>query len=522
MMTHASVVILGLLLSVASIEGSGMENKAKLSVTVCDESGNKLPFRAYLKNAKGEAFYPSGAIKYVRYNEQFGVDERHFVANGTFSCELDPGPYMLRVEKGLEWVPNEEKIELAAGGHAKLMMVLHRWTNMNALAWFSGDTHIHRPTNEVELSLLAEDLNFGANITYWNLTDLYKNEGRERPTTSMKVIDAQHAYCRAAQEIERLGGGWGAVLFMGEFKPVKAEGTEFYPLTATFCEQARRAGAYADWEKPVWRDVPICAALGLVDSIGIVHNHFNRSRFLPMTGIQKAIVPPQKIDMTPRECALYTLDLYYHLLNCGMRLGASGGSANGVMPSPIGYERTYVRLDGPYSWDAWLTGLKVGRSFATNGPILDLTVADHAVGDSIKLTERRKALDAVCSARSQGPLETVEIIHNGKVIATETSESGAGELVCRRKLDLSRGWVAARCFERGKDVLVYAATSPVYLEYGDEKFSLPESGAYYRDFVQMLIDQSERENRFPDPAQHEDAMRILNRAHEFYDRIATR
>jgi hypothetical protein len=504
------------MLSVYAAEGSAGGGTAELSVFVRDGSGAELPFRAYLKDAAGSTVFPSGAIRYVKYNRNRNVDERHFVAAGSFSCDLDPGWYTLRVEKGLEWVPHEEKIEVAEGRRVERTVVMRRWMDMNALGWYSGDTHIHRRLEDIELSLLAEDLNFGANIAYWNRDDEYRKRNMERPANSVKVIDDHHAYCQAAQEIERLGKGWGAVIFMGAFEPLEPVEGYFYPLTSSLCERARRAGAHMDFEKSVWRCVPVCAALGLVDSVGIVHNHFHPGAFLPMTGIADAIIPPEKLDMTPRECALYTMDLYYHLLNCGLRIGASGGSASGVMPSPVGYERTYVRIDGPYSAQAWLSGLKAGRSFATNGPVLDFTVAGSPVGDAIELDGPRTTLDVLCTAKSRGPLELVEIIHNGKVVAREVSESGTNELKCRRKLGLSPGWVAARCFEKSDRTQVYAATSPVYLEHDSRAFALVQSARYYRDFIQALIDQCSRENRFPDPVEREEAMTILERARAFY------
>ncbi|NIA12999.1 MAG: hypothetical protein GWP08_02880 [Nitrospiraceae bacterium] len=498
-----------------------------LSVSIQDESGTALPARVYLVNENDEAIYPAGLIRYHRYAPRESIDERHFIADGAFRCELAPGLYTLRVERGLEWTPHEESIALAAGNDEQRTVVMRRWADMNALGWYSGDTHIHRKPDQVELCLLAEDLNFGANVTHWNMRGQEQPE-RDTPASSMRVIDEKHAYCQATQEIERLGKGWGAVLFMGEFQPVEPPRNDFYPLDASFCEMARQAGAHIDGEKSFWRCVPVCAALGLLDSVGVVHNHFNRSRFLPLTVIPECIVPPDSripgfsgtVKMAPHECALYTLGLYYHLLNCGLRIGASGGSANGVMPSPIGYERTYVRLDGPYSWQAWLAGLKAGRSFATNGPILDFRVQGRQPGDSYELGGSSATVDIECVARSQGLLERVELINNGRVIATEESKSGRHQLTYKGTLELQAGWVAARCFEIPDPQLRYAATSPIYLEYDGHALVVPESAAFYRDFAQALIDQSIRENRFPDPANRAQAIETIERARDFYGSLA--
>ena len=37
-------------------------------------------------------------------------------------------------------------------------------------------------------------------------------------------------------------------------------------------------------------------------------------------------------------------EIYYHLLNCGLRVAPSAGSASGVLPNPVGYNRVYVHL----------------------------------------------------------------------------------------------------------------------------------------------------------------------------------
>jgi hypothetical protein len=47
----------------------------------------------------------------------------------------------------------------------------------------------------------------------------------------------------------------------------------------------------------------------------------------------------------------YTLQTWYALLNSGFVLAPSAGTANGVHPVPLGYDRVYVKIDGPFSYE---------------------------------------------------------------------------------------------------------------------------------------------------------------------------
>ena len=78
------------------------------------------------------------------------------------------------------------------------------------------------------------------------------------------------------KEVERLEAGPGAVALLGLRSPIRFDGYRLHPPDSVFCERARQQGAYIDAEKIVWRDGAALAAFGLIDFVGIVHNHFNR------------------------------------------------------------------------------------------------------------------------------------------------------------------------------------------------------------------------------------------------------
>jgi len=66
----------------------------------------------------------------------------------------------------------------------------------------------------------------------------------------------------------------------------------------------------------------------------------------------------------------WTQEIYYQILNSGLRIPPSAGSASGVLPNPVGYNRVYVQVDGELTYEKWWDGLCAGRSFVTNGPLL--------------------------------------------------------------------------------------------------------------------------------------------------------
>ncbi|PYT32918.1 MAG: hypothetical protein DMG57_00405 [Acidobacteria bacterium] len=105
---------------------------------------------------------------------------------------------------------------------------------------------------------------------------------------------------------------------------------------------------------------------------------------------------------------LWAMDVYYRFLNCGFRLPVSGGSASGVMASPLGYNRLYVKVSRPFSVNRWLSALKAGRNFATNGPMIFLTVNGQEPGASLRFAGRKgKRASCACTPKPHRPLRSI-------------------------------------------------------------------------------------------------------------------
>jgi len=433
------------------------------------------PTRVYLADAAGAPVTPPGTVAYDK------GDEHHFIAPGRIEIELRPGRYRVAAERGPEHRPVSVGLDLRAGDRREIELNPARWIDMNAKGWYSADLHNHRKLEDVPTLLLAEDLNLAPTLVDWVWDD---GQRAPAPVTDEPIrrIDARHVYSVLDKEVERLMEGPGAVDLLGLRSPVPFEGYRLYPPNTVFTEAARRQGGYVDAEKIVWRDTAPLVALGQIDFAGIVYNHFNRHDVEFETD-RWGMIPKWRPEFeTVAGMPLWAMEVYYHFLNCGFRLPASAGSASGVKAAPLGYARVYVHLEEPFSYEAWFRGLKAGRSFATNGPMLFLTVDGREPGTTVK-TKPGLSLRVRLEVLSPRALERVELIERGRVVRAFREFDAPGRLAA--ELDVTPetdGWLAARAFEPPGRTIRFGHTSPVYVDRGTPA-SAAEDARFFLDWI---------------------------------------
>jgi hypothetical protein len=457
-----------------------------LRATIVDhESRRAVKARCYLTDSTDQPWSPSGAITYVK------PLERHFIASGEFQIALPPGAYTLRVERGTEYRPVIRRIEIRATEIHDEKIELARWVNMNARGWYSGDLHNHRDWQEMPALLLAEDLNLATTLTNWVFG--YRTMPTTRLTTipgqAVRRVDATHAYSIFDNEIEGLGPASGAVDLLGLRSPLGLRNDQLGPVNSVYTELAHRRGGYVDAEKITWRDSAALIALGQVDFAGLVYNSFTPHGVEVGWGVN----PIEKPEYgTPANAPLWAMDLYYKFLNCGFKLPVSAGTASGVKPVPLGYDRVYVKLPGAFGYDEWFRALKAGRSFATNGPMLFLTVNGNEPGNSVNFptTRERPAgrLKVHAEATSFGDLERLEMIWKGQVVKTVKASSTTQHLSLDFEMDAqSSGWFAARAFEKPTQTVRFAHTSPVYVQVAGTNGVVAEDAKYLLALIEQQI-----------------------------------
>ena len=251
------------------------------------------------------------------------------------------GRYVVVVERGPEHERFEETVELAAEPVDRTIR-LERWIDMNALGWYSGDFHIHRPVQDMDKLLPAEDLNLGVVLTMWNQRDAY--ERAARPKNPIVKVDDRRLYTILNAEDERGGGAW-MLHMLREKLDLKVPG-RWYPPGLRFIRQAM-AQRYVptgfpwfDLEKPFWLEAPVVMALAPPDSIGLLHNHFNQYGMLD----NEAWGRPRDARRFPGPEGFAEASLRSTTASgTSVDMPASAGSS-GVLPNPVGYNRIYVEI----------------------------------------------------------------------------------------------------------------------------------------------------------------------------------
>jgi hypothetical protein len=463
------------------------------------------PTRIYLVGPDGKPVTPPGVPAYDKN------DEHHFIAPGRLEIDLQPGRYRLSAERGVEHRPAAVDLDLQAGERRRVELRPERWIDLNARGWYSGDLHNHRPLEQIPALMAAEGLNLAPTLIDWVWEDRQR-AGAPATTEGIRTLNPRQAYSVLDKEVERLKEGPGAVDLLGLRTPIPFEGYRLAPPNTVFTEAAHRQGGYVDAEKIVWRDVAPLVALGQVDSGGIVHNHFNRHT-VELETAAWGMIPKWRPEFdTVAGMPLWSMEVYYHFLNCGFRLAASAGSASGVKALPLGYNRVYVHLDEPFSYAAWFRALKAGRSFATNGPLLFLTAAGREPGATVKLARGRAARIKV-EALSLAPLDRVEVIFRGRVI-----RSGPGSL----EFDFSPesdGWVAARAFEPAGRTIRFAHTSPVWIDAGRPAGAV-EDARFFLDWIDREIRFYQGLSGFRAEADREAMLDFFRKGRAVYERLS--
>ena len=489
-----------LLLLFLSADGSAVE----LVGTVIDADTNQaIPARVYVKSASDRWLFVESAAaegSALPYREQWvpmqnSVEKHTTVSAHPFRIDLEPGEYEVSVARGKEYLPLTEKVIVVDQPLHKTFR-MRRWINMAERGWYSGETHVHRRLEELPNVLLAEDLNVAFPVTFWTV-NAYEAPGlepsplrRQGPSPfgsrqdrgrHMIPVDATHVIFPRNTEYEvfSINGKrhtLGAVFILNH-KTVFRRGM---PPVAEIAEQAHREGALLDLDKHSWPWSMMLVPIAKIDLYELSNNSVWRTRF----GFRRsATMPADFMKLESDEGGLtewgwldFGFQNYYALLNCGFRLQPTAGTASGVHPVPLGFNRVYVHVGERFDADRWIEGLRRGRSFVTTGPMLLATIDGQRPGHKFQQAESSaRSYRLAIESTSSRAIDRIEIVVNGRIVHTlrpdanaeaEPTATGAYEFTRDVAIPISESsWVVVRSIQYEADGRVrFAHTAPWHID----------------------------------------------------------
>ncbi|MCP4814413.1 MAG: CehA/McbA family metallohydrolase [Planctomycetaceae bacterium] len=213
-------------------------------------------------------------------------------------------------------------------------------------------------------------------------------------------------------------------------------------------------------------------------------------------------------------------ETFYRYLNLGLRVPFSTGTDWFIDD----FNRAYVSVKGKLTAKKWLQALSQGRSFITNGPLLELRVGESKVGDTIKRTTPG-TLEIVGNARGRVDFGQLELIHNGKVIHGFKATRREGHYQAEFKLPVEiteSGWLALRVSGAaamnafGKKP--FAHTSPIYVEMPGQSIFQPAIAWQLIKEMQQSVETIDSKGTFANDQErsrvlqvYQDGIQILQR-----------
>jgi hypothetical protein len=500
----------------------------KLRLTVVDRrSGRATPARVSITGPDGRSFAPDDSWRHA--DDGFDRRERkleygYFHSTGSSLVTVPAGTVTLEVSHGPEYGVARRTVQVSPESTSVVRVVLHRLLNLPAAGWYSGDLHVHMNYGGVYRNTprrlagqaMAEDLHLVENLIVnkeGRVPDIGHFTGAPDPVSTARTI--------VAHDQEYHTSYWGHIGLLGLRRHiilpayagyVNTAAASLSPTNAAVVDLAQAQGALAgyvhpfdsypdprDTTRPLTHELPVDVALGKVDyyeALGFVDDY------------------------------LATAKVWYQLLNCGFRLPAGAGTdamANfASLRGPVGMNRVYVN-SGRLEHRRWLAALKAGRSFATNGPLLDFTLGGKGLGEELLLPAGGQDLVARVTLRSSVPIDHLEIVNNGEVVATLPLSGDRTSLSTTVAIPADRsGWYLLRA--RGEnplypilDVYPYATTSPIYVTVGGEAVRSRGDAEYFLAWIARLEASVLANDSWNTEAEKSQTLETIRRAKEEFE-----
>jgi len=503
-----------------------------LRLNIVDRAGRPLAARISVTTAEGRGYAPDNVWRHA--DEAFDRSERefeysYFHSTGSSEMTVPAGQVHVEVWRGPEYRVVRADVGVPTGRRVVHRVVLDRLDDLPRRGWWSGDVHVHmnyggayrNTPQHLAFQARAEDLHVVENLIVnkeQRIPDIayFRSDVDPVSTATFLLMHAQEFHTSV----------WGHMGLLGLRSHYLLPEYAGYPNTAAaslgltnarVADLAHAQGALvgyvhpfdtrpdpADTTAPLSYELPVDVALGKVD-------------YLEVMGYSDHLI---------------TSEIWYRLLNCGFRLPAAAGTDAfpnfASLRGPPGLVRVFVNSGATLDPRSWLAGLKAGRTFVTNGPLLEFTLAGRGVGDEINIPSGTRPLQAVVRLRSNVPVDHLEIIGNGKVVATVPLAADRMTAADTVFVPVNgSGWYVLRAYsDRAElpvlDLYPFASTSPIYVRVGEESVRSPEDATFFVRWIERMEALMRASTAWNTPSERENTLRTLSGAREVFASLSGR
>lgn len=506
--------------------------KNRLEARILDDAtGQSLAARVAITNADGKFIEIEGDHPHVRY-----LEKRWCYADGYFAVTIPDSGAGIEIRRGFETRPFFATIPRESPDNtAEKEFRLRRWCELSKKGYINGDIHAHLPVpKEAHPQMRAEDLNA---VTLLHIADKdYSLPVNDCFSGKLDTNSTPGCEIYVGQEIQDFQMGHLTLLnltnLVGGYPDIGG-GLEYWKARPHWdlvpaMRAARAQNGIVFWSHICslpGEQLPIGIGLGLVDGVELIT--WNDPTQLP-----NHWEPWQWSGMSQAEFpVMRALDLYYQFLNAGLRLPVAAGTDKFGEEIPLGSNRTFAHVGASENYAGWLAAVKAGKSFVSNGPILDFEADGHESGDVVNF-QGTKRVKARVTARSVLPFNTLEIVFNGETVghmtmplSSNTPVDGVYSMTNETTVELERsGWLAARVTDHPdlrnpilpRGLSVFAHTSPIYFLRDGRKIREEASIAYLRKYVEGVIHWLGTQPKFTREGDLQNAQREAEEALQYY------
>lgn len=493
------------------------------------EGAQPAAARISVTGSDGRGWAPDDAWRHA--DDGFDRSERklepsYFHARGNATLSLPAGNYRIEVSKGLEYRRVIRNVTVTAGQRRQETVRLSRLLDLPARGWWSGDLHVHMNYGgayrsdpaRLRFQAEAEDLHVVENLIVnkeQRIPDVARFRGEPDPVSTPRTI--------LKHDEEYHTSYWGHTGHLGLTRNLilpnyagyaNTAAASLYPDNAVIFDLSHAQRGVSGYVHPydeipdpasaaaLTHSLPVDVALGLVD-------------YLEVGGFSDHLA---------------TAEVWYRLLNAGFRIPAGAGTDAmtnfASLHGPVGMNRVFVRAGPRLDYRAWLSALKAGRTFVSNGPLLSFTVDGHSAGADITLPAGVHPLTARISLRSSVPVEQLEIVANGVVLAPIPLSRDSTRADVEIPLPVTRSaWLTLRAWSRRShgavlDVYPFATTSPIYVTVAGQPIRSPQAAQYFVRWIERLQSAAGAHTGWNDGAEQREVLGRLARAREVFQQRA--